>query len=389
MHKTVRVGMIGSGFAAELHARSYPLIHDYTAELYAVSSLSPSLEDFASRFGFKKIYRDYHDLLNDPDIDIIDIITPPCLHKQMVIDALRSGKHVICEKPLSGYFGDPSVERVGDVSKQTMLDDVRKTIEELHDEVKKARGYFMYAENFIYAPCVQRSAAILEAEKSHILFMRAEESHSGSNASHASEWKYNGGGAFIRQGCHPLSAVLYLKKRQARALGEEPPRVVSVMADIGMAAAHLSEKEHRYILSNPVDVEDIANTVITFSDGTKALAMAGDMIVGGVRNVVEVYTNCSVHHCNLAPNSGMTVYHEQEEGLEDVYITEKLGTKMGWQSVFLEEERMRGYIDELQDFIACAAENREPVSNFDIAAETLEIIYAAYLSAEEGRRVNL
>lgn len=43
----------------------------------------------------------------------------------------------------------------------------------------------------------------------------------------------------------------------------------------------------------------------------------------------------------------------------------------------------------LQDFVECAAEDREPISNFDLAAETLEVIYAAYLSAESGCRVDL
>ena len=50
--------------------------------------------------------------------------------------------------------------------------------------------------------------------------MKAEESHSGSHAAHAAEWSMTGGGALIRQGCHPLSAVLYLKQVEARARGE-------------------------------------------------------------------------------------------------------------------------------------------------------------------------
>ena len=88
--------------------------------------------------------------------------------------------------------------------------------------------------------------------------------------------------------------------------------------------------------------------------------MAGDMVVGGVKNLVEIYTNKSVYHCNMAATDGLYTYHSSGENLEDVYVTEKLGTKTGWQKVFLEEEIMRGYVGELQDFVECAAYGRQP-----------------------------
>ncbi len=49
-------------------------------------------------------------------------------------------------------------------------------------------------------------------------------------------------------------------------------------------------EDHRYILSHPVDVEDWAMMNLSFSDGTKSTIFAGDMVLGGVRNVVETYT---------------------------------------------------------------------------------------------------
>src|ERR1700719_4403752 len=79
---------------------------------------------------------------------------------------------------------------------------------------------FMYAEDWVYAPAVTKTAEILKAAKDKILFMKAEESHSGSHAPHAAQWSMTGGGALIRQGCHPLSAVLYLKQVEAKARSE-------------------------------------------------------------------------------------------------------------------------------------------------------------------------
>ena len=58
-------------------------------------------------YGFEFASLDFNDLLNDPEIDVIDICTPPYVHEEMIKKALAAGKHVICEKindPLSGYF---------------------------------------------------------------------------------------------------------------------------------------------------------------------------------------------------------------------------------------------------------------------------------------------
>lgn len=85
----------------------------------------------------------------------------------------------------------------------------------------------------------------------------------------------------------------------------------------------------------------------------------------------------------------MLTYFPDPGFLKDVYITEKVETKGGWQSVFLEEELMRGYAWEIQDFMECVVTGREPISGYELAAETVKVTYAAYLSAEEGRRVRL
>ena len=88
------------------------------------------------------------------------------------------------------------------------------------------------------------------------------------------------------------------------------------------------------------------------------------MILGGVRNLVEVYTNEGSYQPNIAPNNAMMAYHISEQGLEDVYITEKVETKAGWQNVFVDEEIARSYVGELQDFMGALprAVSRSPAS---------------------------
>src|SRR6202008_2487986 len=106
-----------------------------------------------------------------------------------------------------------------------------------------------------YAPAVAKTVEIRRATKDKILFMKAEESHSGSQAAHAAQWAMTGGGSLIRMGCHPLSPVLYLNQWETGG-GGRPITVSSVTADVGNVAASLPPQDHIYIKSNPVDVED-------------------------------------------------------------------------------------------------------------------------------------
>src|SRR4051812_45011517 len=95
-----------------------------------------------------------------------------------------------------------------------------------------------------------------------------------------------GGGSLIRMGCHPLSAGLYLKQVEAKARGGKIT-VLSGTCGGGNAAACLPANERGVVKSNPVDVEDWGTLTATFSDGTKATVFSGDMIAGGVRNLME------------------------------------------------------------------------------------------------------
>lgn len=388
--KPIRVGLIGSGFVAELHMNAYQRVYGVDAVVKAVVSRGDHVLEFARRRCIPTVYRDYRDLLQDKEIDVVDICTPAVLHAPMIVEAMAAGKHVICEKPFTGYFGqagDPSpIGRC--LSKEMMYERVMAEMAMTKARIEASDRLFMYAENWVYAPAVTKSVEILQKTKDKILFMKAEESHSGSHAEHAARWDMTGGGALIRQGCHPLSAVLYLKQVEARARDEKID-LAAVTADVGNIGDGLSEADHRYILSHPVDVEDWAMLNLTFTDGTKSTVFAGDMILGGVRNLVETYTTGGILNANMCPSTGMVTYLTDEAKLKDVYITEKVDRKTGWQFVCLEEEWTRGYIQEIQDFMECVALGRKPLADVNLAYDTIRATYAAYWSAEAGRRISL
>lgn len=92
----MRVGIVGSGVMAEVHAAGW---HSTGAEL--VGCTSAHLEQaarLAEQFGFG-VYPSYAELLKA--VDIVDICVPTHLHKAMVLQAAGAGKHVICEKPIA------------------------------------------------------------------------------------------------------------------------------------------------------------------------------------------------------------------------------------------------------------------------------------------------
>lgn len=388
--KPVCVGVVGSGYAAYLHGNGYEKVSGVPVRLKTVVDIDlTKAEQVKVRYGFEQAITSFDELLNDPEIDVVDIVTPPSLHPSMIEKTLAAGKHVICEKPLTGYFGQPDdVVPIGkNVPKSKMYEEVLKSMDELKKIVDACDKKFLYAENYVYSTPIRKAAEIIAAKKSKILFLKGEESLKGSSSPVAGEWKGTGGGTLVRAGCHPLSGVLWLKQQEAMARGEEIT-IKSVMADTGVATNCLSEYEHRHISAQPNDVEDFATVTITFSDGTKALVISTDTVLGGTKNYVEIYCNDNALMCNITPTDILNTYFLDEEGLDDVVISEMLPAKLGWNKAFVSDEVIRGYMGELQDFIETIAYDKKPSSDFDLAYQTIKVIYAAYLSAEEGRRVN-
>lgn len=390
LKKQVCVGLVGGGYAAYLHGNGYEKVSGIDVRLKTVVDLDvKKAEEVKARYGFEEASSDFEALLNDPEIDVVDIVTPPFLHASMVEKTLKAGKHVICEKPLTGYHGRPGDEKpIGlKVPKVKMYEAIMEDLDVLKKVVEASDKKFLYAENFVYATPVAKAAEIISKKKSKVLFFKGEESLKGSSSPLAGEWEKTGGGSFIRVGAHPLAGILYLKQIEARARGEKIG-IASVLADTAAVTKCLSEHEHRHIAAHPVDVEDFASVTVTFTDGTKAIVIATDLVLGGTKNYIEVYCNDGVMMCNLTPTDMLGTYFLDEEGLENVHLAEMLPSKLGWNKAFVSDEIVRGYMGELQDFMEAIACDREPASNFQLAYDTTRIVYAAYVSAGEGRRVD-
>ncbi len=384
----VTIGIVGAGFASHFHCRSFAKVAGIHVRVKSAADVDLAMAAALARnFGLEEFHADYRALLNDPEIDVIDICTPPFLHPAMTMEALEAGKHVICEKPLTGYFGAPGdPEPIGDrVCREAMYASVLSDLEKLETAVRESDKLFMYAENYVYSPNILKAAEIIRARKSKILFMKGEESLKGSTSPVAGRWDKTGGGSLMRVGCHPVGGILWLKNEEARARGENFG-IKSVICDTARMTDGLTERERRHISVRPEDVEDFASLTLTFADGTKAAVIAGDTMLGGTRNYVEVYANDAVMYCRITPSDNLSTYMLDEDGMDGVYISEMLPAKTGWQKPFVAEDHLRGYIGQFQDFMECAVTGREPLSGFGLARDTAKVIYGAYLSAEQGRR---
>jgi len=382
----IGIGMVGARFAAELHVRSYEKLRGVKLEILAVCSKSrESGEAFAKRYGIPFVYTDYRQMLERKDIQAVDLCIPTDLHHLMAIQAAEAGKHIICEKPLTGYFGD------GKTPRQKMMQEALKNASEVVKAVERRKVKFCYAENFVYAPPLLKLKSLMKACQGTILDIRAEESHSGSHAVYSREWKTSGGGSLIRLGSHPIGAVLHLKHYEGMIKLGRPIRATSVVGDVGFLTKMESFRKEpkKWMVDSWVDVEDWAAAVITFEDGSKATVHSTDVSLGGVKNLISVYLSNAVAQININPNNSLVVYSPEGNIFGSEYITEKVETKAGWQFPSPDEDWMRGYPQELEDFIQAIIEDREPISGLGLAYETVKVIYGAYLSAESGKRVDL
>ena len=102
---TVRWGVIGLGWFGEIHADT--LADMAGIELTALSTRRPErLNELADKYDVAGRYTDYKELLADPSVDAVSITTHINDHRDIAIDALRAGKHVLLEKPMAPTVAD-------------------------------------------------------------------------------------------------------------------------------------------------------------------------------------------------------------------------------------------------------------------------------------------
>lgn len=108
----IKVGLIGSGFMGMAHAFGYATAArvfrlPVRFEMKTLADITPeAAAKAAAQFGFAGSTARWQDIVEDPEIDVVNITAPNALHKEMALAAIAAGKHVYCEKPLAPQAAD-------------------------------------------------------------------------------------------------------------------------------------------------------------------------------------------------------------------------------------------------------------------------------------------
>lgn len=136
----IRIGIIGCGRISDLNALGY--LKNDNAKIVAVCDVNEErAEEKAKAWGAKKVYKNYHDLLKDPEVDAAEILTPHHLHAEMTTAAAEAGKHISVQKPMAMNV---------------------KEANEMIKAARKAGVKLKIAENFVWYPPFMKAKELLE-----------------------------------------------------------------------------------------------------------------------------------------------------------------------------------------------------------------------------------
>jgi predicted dehydrogenase len=245
----VRVGLLGSGWIMDFHARA--VLEHPRAELVAAASWrEPSLAALAGRHGIPRTTIDWEQLAADPSIDAVVIGTPNALHAPQAIACLRAGKHVLVEKPMARTLTEAEAMNAAADEGGALL--MVAHCWRFHADVRRLRDRI-------------ESGALGEVTKTHGYGVHAGWGPSG--------WFVDpdlaGGGALLDMGVHAIDTARFL-------LGDPAPQRV---------CATIGTRYGDYL------VDDDGILLIRWSDGASSLVESGwwHPHRGGLEAETEVY----------------------------------------------------------------------------------------------------
>ena len=318
------------------------------AHLYACAELDDARrKEFETTYSPRKSFRDYHELLLDPQLDAVMICLPNFLHFPASLAALEAGKHVFCEKPPTLNAAEMKV---------------------LNEEATKRGLVYFFGRQFRFTPAMRAAKELIaQGRTGKIYHAQATWVRSRGIPQGVGGWftekKRSGGGALIDIGVHALDSVWYL-------MGT--PRPVSVSAQVYRNFEHL--------VQDPVfDVEDAAFAFIRFENGA----------------VVHLETSWAA---NLPDDIPMGQYFGRESNNSTVYGTK--GTiRLKPLTLFEDREGVLETVPielpddadsfelQLRNFLDAINGHAAAVNDATQALQLMEMLDAIYASSSLGREV--
>ncbi len=255
--KELRVGIIGFGFMGKTYTYGYKTIPLYYGKLPfkiklagVCDSVLETTEYAKESLGFDFATDNSDDIFNCPDIDIIDVCTPNIYHKDAVLKAIKAGKHVYCDKPLTANFEETKE-----------ITDLLKTTPVINQMALQCRFF----------PATLRAKELIEQGKiGKVTSFRACYLHAGSvDPNKKIGWKQDkkfGGGVLVDLGSHVIDLMHHL-------LGE----YASVLAHTGILYKQRPDKN-----GNPVNIEaeDLVFMIAKMKSGVSGTIEASKIATG-------------------------------------------------------------------------------------------------------------
>ena len=249
------IGLIGSGFMGKAHVFGFATaqkVFDLPMEI-ELHTLADITDEAAARaahdYGFAHATSNWREMLDNPEIDVIDITAPNALHKEMAMAAIAAGKHVYCEKPLAPSALDAA--EMAEAAEQAGL--------------KTQVGF-----NYLCNPMMRLAKEMIEAgELGEIRSYRGLHAEDYmANAEDPFTFRHDpaGGGALADLGSHALATAEYL-------LGP----ICEVMGDCATA---ISQRPDGKGGQKAIEVDDIGRAFLRFANGASG-SIEGNWIATG------------------------------------------------------------------------------------------------------------
>ena len=385
------IGFIGSGFNARFHIQSFTGVRDVDVR----GVWSPNAKNAAataalarnSEVGDARAYKSIADMVADPDIDAIWLCGPNHArieNVEEIVRAVRKGatlRGLACEKPLARNVADA------------------KKVAKLAASVDLNTGYL---ENQLFAPDITRGKDLIWARGAALTgrpyLARAAEEHSGPHMPWFWQGSLQGGGVLNDMMCHSVEVVRHLLTEPGSPRSSiRPMRISAHIASLKWTrpayTRRLSAAMGKAVDYRKSPAEDFARATIEYE------AESGERLVG------EVTTSWSFVGAGLrlsaellgpeysmswnTLDSGLKLFFSREvKGKAGEDLVEKQNAEMGMMPVIADEAAAYGYTAENRHFARAFARGEKPMLTFDDGVEVMQILMAAYMSAQSGRTLD-
>ena len=391
----LRVGLIGAGFMGRAHSNAWSQAGKFFAlprpvELAAIAARDGgALAPFAKQWGWARHTTRWQDLVEDPDIDLLDIGTPNDVHREQAVAALEAGKHVACEKPLAGTLDDA----------RAMRDAARKA--------QRARTFVWF--NYRRCPAIGLAWQLIhEGKLGAIRHVRAHYLQSWGGPDTPRVWRFQksraGSGAHGDLNAHIVDLARFLTGEEITEVHGAVTRTFIKERTLpqdgggtrkGQGAGRTGKRARK----GRSDVDDAALFLASFRGGAVASFEASRVAPGHLnRNVIEINGELGSLRFDFEQMNDLA-YHdeglgERTGGWRRIVATSAAGghpyAGRWWPDAHgLGYEH--GFVNMAADIVReLGGEEPElPLPDFEDAWQTQRVLEAALIAAREGHAVKL